>query len=453
MGRLFNAIKTVNYKLFFALVLMGLLPTIYQTVRIFFLGDMPGDWGFNIASQMQWVSLLYEIVQEALILPLFFLLGKSLLNRDEFENKVRSGLLVTLGIYGLLSIFLLIFARPLVILMAQKGSLVDATVTYVRLESIASLFLTLSKFMVLVLVTMKKDKYMYLVLTLQLLMSVVLDAFLVSNLSFSLSIGVNGIAITNIIVNITMVALAIVLLRREQINILTNKTKMKLTWLKEWFKVGKFSGLESFLRNLAFMVMIVRIVNEVAEQGSYWVANNFIWGWLLLPVLALGDLAKKEIGENEDNIRTKTFGYFGVITVIVLIWLFTIPIWKPFLQDVMNVADYEKVYGIVTLQLVFYIVFAYNTIMDSTFYGLGKTQYMLYQSLCIDVFYYGVAFIFYITGVFNPTLFSVSLMFGIGMTMDFIPTTILYIKLLKDKKIKIETWKIQNQINTRRIAR
>jgi Na+-driven multidrug efflux pump len=416
----------------------GFLPTLYTTVRIFYLGDMPGDWGFNIASQMAWVGLIYEIVQEALILPLFFLLGKSLLIKDEFENKVRTGLFVTFGVYFLISLILIIFTKPLVVLMAQNVDLIDATVSYVRIESVAALFSTLTRFIILVLVTMKKPDYMYYLLGVQMFMSVILDTFLVSGLSFSLNIGVNGIAISNIIVNMTMLTLALVLLNRENIRVLFNKTKPSFEWLKEWYQVGKFSGLESFFRNLAFMVMIIRIVNEVSEQGSYWIANNFIWFWLLLPVLALGDLVKKEVGEDIDNIKTKTFGYFIVVTIIVIAWLISIPVWKPFLQYVMNVSEYEKVYGIVTLQLVFYITFAYNSIMDSTFYGVGKTNYMLYQSLIIDVFYYGIAFILYITKAFTPTLTTISLMFGIGMVLDFIPTTILYRKLLREKQIQIQ---------------
>jgi len=438
MNKIVAALNTVNYRLYFALILTGLLPTLYLTVRIFYLGAMPGDWGFNIASQMAWVGLIYEVVQEALILPLFFLLGKSLFKNDEFENKVRTGLIVTFSVYSIISLILLVFTRPLVVLMAQNTNLIDATVSYVRIESIAALFSTLTRFIILVLVTMKKSNYMYYLLGVQLIMSVLLDTFLVSSLSFSLNIGVNGIAITNIIVNFTMLSIAIFLLARENIKVIFNKAKLSFEWLREWFQVGKFSGLESFFRNLAFMLMIIRIVNEVSEQGSYWVANNFIWGWLLLPALALGDLVKKEVGENQDNIRTKTFGYFIIVTIIVIAWLVTIPLWKPFMQYVMNVSDYEKVYGIVTFQLIFYITFAYNGILDSTFYGVGKTNYMLYQSLCIDVCYYGVAFILYITKVFVPTLTTISIMFGVGMTLDFIPTAILYRKLLRDKQIRIQ---------------
>ena len=76
--------------------------------------------------------------------------------------------------------------------------------------------------------------------------------------------------------------------------------------------------------------------------------------------------------------------------------------------------------------------------MDSTFYGVGKTSYMLYQSLIVNIIFYGGAFILYKTGVFVPTLNGIALMFGLGMVFDFIPTTWLYIKLLRDRKILLD---------------
>jgi hypothetical protein len=41
---------------------MGLCPTVYTTLRTFFLGQLPGDWAFSIAGQLSWVNLLYEII-------------------------------------------------------------------------------------------------------------------------------------------------------------------------------------------------------------------------------------------------------------------------------------------------------------------------------------------------------------------------------------------------------
>ncbi len=57
--------------------------------------------------------------------------------------------------------------------------------------------------------------------------------------------------------------------------------------------------------------MIVRIVNVVGEQGTFWVANNFVWGWLLLPILQLGELIKSNAGEEGyQAVKDKSLAYF-----------------------------------------------------------------------------------------------------------------------------------------------
>ena len=75
--------------------------------------------------------------------------------------------------------------------------------------------------------------------------------------------------------------------------------------------------------------------------------------------------------------------------------------------------------------------------MDSTFYGVGRTDYMLWQSLIVNIIFYGGAYILFKTGVFEPTLNGIAIMFGLGMLFDFLPTTYLYVKLLKDRNLKI----------------
>jgi Na+-driven multidrug efflux pump len=428
-----ESFKRINLRLFSSLLLLALLPTLYLTLRINYLGNLPGDWGYNIASQMAWVNLFYEVIQEGLLLPLFFLLGDSLLNKDALANKIRTGLLVTFVVYLLLSILLIIFAEPLVRLMAQSPDLVEETVVYVRWESVASIFSTVWRYVLLVLITLKKEKYLYFSLFIQLILTAILDTFLLSSMPFSLNLGVNAIAYTNIIVNLILVLFSFFFLEKEKLSIWNKKLDFK--WLRSWWNVGKFSGLESFVRNLAFSVMIIRLINEVAEQGNYWVANNFIWGWLLIPVLALGDLVKKEIAEDEQALKNNTAGYFLLSSLMVIIWLITLPAWGWFLENVMNVTNYEAILNIVYIQLFFYITFAFNNVIDSIFYGLGRTDYMLYQSLFVNLIYYGGAYILYVLGIFQPTLLAIALMFGIGLLIDAIPTVYLFIRLLKAKKI------------------
>ena len=101
---IFKSLKSFNWRMWAAMLSTLLIPSLYQTLRIYFLGDMPGDWGVNIASQLSWINLLYEILEEALILPLFFLLGKSVNSKEEIENKTRTGLLISCSAYITLSI-------------------------------------------------------------------------------------------------------------------------------------------------------------------------------------------------------------------------------------------------------------------------------------------------------------------------------------------------------------
>ena len=268
----FRSLKSVDYRLFFTLLVLALIPTTYTTVRIHFLGDLPSDWGFNIASQLTWVNVAYEVVQEAIILPLFYLMGKSLQDKRDLENKIQSGLIVTAAIYLAMSLILIITARPIVEFMSQKNELISATVNYIRIETIASIFSTLVQFLLLVLITIKKERYLIWILLVQMVFTITLDTFFISTLSFSLDLGVNGIAYSNIIVNLSLVALALFLLNREGYRIIP-LNRLRFGWMREWVNVGGYSGIESFVRNAAFTLMVVRMVNVVGEQGTFWAAS------------------------------------------------------------------------------------------------------------------------------------------------------------------------------------
>lgn len=433
------SLKSIDYKLFTTLLVMGFIPTIYTTVRIFFLGNMPSDWGFNIASQLSWINLIYEILQEAIMLPLFYIMGKSLLDKNELTNKIKSGLIVTFGIYSFVSILLVIFAEHLVVFMSQKNDLIAATVVYIRIETIASTFLTVVQFLILIFITIKKDKFLYAILGLQMFLTIVSDTFLVSTLPISMNIGVNGIAIGNILVNVILLFFALVFLNYEGYQINFNE-KITFGWMKEWLKVGAFSGIESLVRNVAFMLMVVRMVNVVGEQGTFWVANNFIWGWLLLPIIQLGQLIKRDCGVSGDEaIKQKTIGYFSITAIIVLVWLVSIPFWKIFIKNVINVENYIDVYRIAFISIIFYIIFAFNNVIDSIFYGIGKTNYMLFQSVVINTIFYGTLYIFYSIGIYKPTLDLIAFMFAAGIAFDSILTYAMFIWMLKKRKLNIIT--------------
>ena len=420
-----KSLKNINLKLFAALLVMGLCPTVYVTVRTFFLGQLPGEWAFSIAGQLSWVSLIYEIINEAIILPLFFFVGKITNDKAEFTNRLKTGMLTTLGIYSVLSVVIIVFARPLLQLMATSPDIIDASATYIRIESIANIFGILYSFACVALVAVEKEKLVYLLTCIKLVLCIVSDTFLVSSLPCSAQLGVNGIGVSNIIVNACLFAVILLMLNKLGYNIF-GKSKLSFDWMKAFVKIGGISGFESLVRNVAYMLMVSRMVNMVGEQGTYWVANNFIWGWLLLPVLQLGELIKQETAKDENAINNNTKGYFAITGVICVLWVLLIPLYKPFMQYVLNFDDVDKLFNLVMILLGFYILFAVQNVFDMTFYGRGKTNYMLFESVVTNSVYYGIFFILYLKGIWIPTLTGIALMFGGGNAFDSIVSGAAY---------------------------
>ena len=105
--------------------------------------------------------------------------------------------------------------------------------------------------------------------------------------------------------------------------------------------------------------------------------------------------------------------------------------------NVLKFGDVDKLFNLVMVLIGFYVLFALQNIFDSTFYGIGKINYMLFESIVTNTIYYGICFILYITNVWMPSLISIALMFGIGIAFDGIVSLIAYIHLLKKEHINI----------------
>ena len=127
-----RSVTRLKFSLYSVLVIKALLPTIYSTVRISLLGELPSGNGVNIASQIAWLSLFFEVLQETLIYPLYSTIGKTVSQPEITSNKIKTGLIVILVLFSGATI-VLYFAMPwLVTVMAQDLDLCDQTVSYIR---------------------------------------------------------------------------------------------------------------------------------------------------------------------------------------------------------------------------------------------------------------------------------------------------------------------------------
>jgi ABC-type transport system involved in multi-copper enzyme maturation permease subunit len=107
------------------------------------------------------------------------------------------------------------------------------------------------------------------------------------------------------------------------------------------------------------------------------------------------------------------------------------------MAQILGCADVEKLFSLVMLLIGFYVFYAVQNVFDATFYGLGKTNYMLFESVVTNTIYYGIAFALYASGIWVPTLTGIALLFGIGNAFDSIVSFCAYIFLLQKHKLKI----------------
>ena len=147
-------------------------------------------------------------------------------------------------------------------------------------------------------------------------------------------------------------------------------------------------------------------------------------------------LAKSQTAEYQSKSRSVLYVIISLLIpavvmtlAVIAVWIISIPVWKPFMTYVLQFGDVDKLFGLVLMQLGFYALYAFQNVFDAEFYGLGKTEYMLFESIVTNTVYYGIAFILYLKGIWVPTLTGIALMFGIGMAFDSLVSLGAYIYL------------------------
>lgn len=419
-------LKSFDWKMYLALCLLALVPAIYQTIITKLITVNTNPVALDIIGQMEWFDLINETICAFLIVPMYSVLSK-VKNTETFSRVVfKLGILVV-GLYVIFSLGTFFYGIHLVSYMNPNEIDVVAAYRYLSLETIAFMIGIIYSYVNVVFLVLDKSEYMYSFLVGKILLSLLSDLILIPNF------GVEGIAISNIISNVVVGLIGVVILFVTK-NIKVNKfVKEDLSHLKMWGKVGLFAGSQQFLDNIIYALMIVRMVNAVSESGNYWVSNNFIWGWLLIPITCLAEIIRKDAGE--DGYNLKQTNYYSIVIFSLMLWVILIPTYQWFFKTVEGIDNYSRIFEIVIKNLGFYIFFALSQIPDAIFVGIGKTKYNAINSLICNIVYYGVWFVLYQAKVVTMNMDMIIVMFGIGNIVHWL-ISIIEEKIFLKKELK-----------------
>lgn len=277
-------------------------------------------------------------------------------------------------------------------------------------------------FMIMIFTLNSNDKLVRQTLVWRLTLQVLADWVLISMFKDV------GAAYAEIVVN-TFVGLFTICLAYKKGYLHFHKPDKK--FLVDWSKIGMFSGVQIFLDNFIYAIMVCKMVNAVSESGNYWVANNFIWGWLLVPVSCLVEIVKKN-----DEKELKMKNCWKYLAGILLLWIVSMPFWEVFINGPMA-SNGKEIVRIVYPLIPFYVTYLISAVIDGWFISKGKTLYNAVNSVIVNIGYYGIVYILFKHGVFTMNMNFIVMMFGFGMVVHMISSIIMYRWELKKTNISI----------------
>ena len=439
LGYLWQYVRAWDWRLFLFILLFIGLPNIYQLYRIYLIGnELPDPGSLAIVSQWQFVGLVVEIFQEATVLAIFFFLGSQLRSGAAVQLDRAKSVLTFIFLASLLfSAAVFLFRDAFITLIGTSPEIQEQTRRFLGI-SIFSIPFTLLAAAIVVLFEALNLRFLVLILAVvNLLLRFALDSLFFGGHPFSLAADVQGVAWSTLLSSVGLFVVGLILLLRAKgISLDELKTLPTFADLRQYLRVGLGSGLDSLIRNVAYFFMIIRIVNAIgpAEIGGYYLTIQILWGFMLVPVLAFADSAKALVANAAHDlpqVRRLWLSAMTITAAMILIWLALLPAFPAFARFLNDDPDTLR-WAATAMGILFvpYVLFAFNTVIDSVFYGIGKTQYLAYQALLTNGTVYLAAFLFYIAGWWQPTFAGVMFLFALGILVDSILTLFFLVKAL-----------------------
>ena len=234
----------------------------------------------------------------------------------------------------------------------------------------------------------------------------------IGNLALIPGNGATGIALTNIGVNLVISAVSVLLLFRE--GLVRRWSGFTKDIMYDWARTGLFSGGQVFLANLIYVMIVMKMINDVSQVGNYWLANNFIWGWLLVPMYAIGEMVKREYYNGYNRI----WNYLALTGLVLLVWLVSVPLWGVMFRDVIGAEDADMILSILYKLVPFYVAYALCVVLQGVMTAVGRTELILAEAAVVNIVYYGILYGLFLAGFFEATMDFVILLFGFGMVVS-----------------------------------
>ena len=374
------------------------------------------------------MGLVIEVFQEATVLAIFFFVGSQIRGSAGVQmDRAKTVLLFIFAASLAYSLGIFAFTDAFIDVIGTPEEIREQTRQYLEISVFNLPFTVLAAAIVVLFESLGMRRMVLVMAFVNMALLFGMDMLFFGGGELSLQADVTGVAWSTLLASLLLFLTGLAMLfgvkGAKSTPILAPPS---FSGLRTYLRVGMWSGADSAIRNAAYFVMILGIINSigVGEIGGYYVFIQIMWGFLLVPVLAFAESAKALVANASGSVRDIRRLWLAsmLITSLILaaVWLPVLAFFGDIAGSLTDDAETLRLalaaFGILILP---YVLFSFNTVSDSiTFYGTGRTRYMAIQSAVTNGTVYLGAFALYLSGMWAPTFEGVMWLFFYGIVVD-----------------------------------
>ena len=295
----------------FMLPVLGaqILQAMYGAVDILIVGRFGTTSGISAVSTGSSIINLVTFAVTGLAMGITVLIGLYLgQKKEERIGKVIGGAICFFVVVSMAAaVCLIIFARPLSMLMQAPEEALDLTVTYVRICGGGILFVIAYNVISSIFRGLGNSRLPLLFVFIACIVNIFGDLFLVAGLKMNVA----GAALATIMAQAVSVILSLVIIRKQELPF--TMTRQDICFnpeIKNFIRVGAPIALQEVLTNLSFLALCA-FINRLGLDASsgYGVANKIISFVLLIPgsmMQSISAFVAQNVGAGKEDRAKKT---------------------------------------------------------------------------------------------------------------------------------------------------
>lgn len=373
----------------FMLPVLGaqILQSMYGAVDILIVGRFGTTSGISAVSTGSSIINLVTFAVTGLAMGITVLIGLYLgQKKEERIGKVIGGAICFFMVVSIAAAFaLIVFARPLSILMQAPEEALDLTVSYVRICGAGMLFVIAYNLISSIFRGLGNSRLPLLFVFIACIVNIFGDLLLVAGMKMNVA----GAALATISAQAVSVLLSLVIIRRQPLPFKMTRQDIRFNLeILNFIRVGAPIALQEVLTNLSFLALCA-FINRLGLDASsgYGVANKIISFVLLIPssmMQSISAFVAQNVGAGKEDRARKTLftgmriGLLIGVVVGIGTFLYGDRLAQIFTQDsAVIVRAFEYLRGFALEAVVTAVSFSFIGYYN----GHGKTLFVMAQGL------------------------------------------------------------------------